>query len=282
MQRSCNTLDERDEVQFENIKPEMKNIFKGKREKRKKVEIQTEMEVKQRSGETDIDNIIDKNEAKIAKYNRAEEKDEESELEKINVEKLAIRSEKESKTIGANTKGVNSELDKKSDKLEPIGKLKEQKFEMASNQIIDNKNIKRKVAENEKVEIKEVNKVQHTKGEVKFVAITAKSEIELRESCDTEHEEYRSERKQKEQGREPIDKGKILGENEKPLKQKDQNKKVEQKKRKEERRNKKKNDYQMMKSENNQNVNKEGSLNEKGKKEKEKYEISQKQNMIIK
>ena len=195
MQRSCNTLDERDEVQFENIKPEMKNIFKGKREKRKKVEIQTEMEVKQRSGDTDIDNIIDKNEAKIAKYNRAEEKDEESELEKINVEKLAIRSEKESKTIGANTKGVNSELDKKSDKLEPIGKLKEQKFEMASNQIIDNKNIKRKVAENEKVEIKEVNKVQHTTGEVKFVAITAKSEIELRESCDTEHEEYRSERK---------------------------------------------------------------------------------------
>lgn len=33
----------------------------------------------------------------------------------------------------------------------------------------------------------------------------------------------------------------------------------------------------MMKSENYQNVNKEGSLNEKGKKEKEKYEISQKQ-----
>ena len=119
---------------------------------------------------------------------------------KINVEKLAIRSKKESKTIGANTKGVNSELDKKSDKLEPIGKLKEQKFEMTSNQIIDNKNIKRKVAENEKVEIKEVNKVQHMRGEVKFVAITAKSETELRESCDTEYEEYGRERKQKEQG----------------------------------------------------------------------------------
>ena len=71
---------------------------------------------------------------------------------------------------------------------------------MASNQIIDNKNIKRKVAENEKVEIKEVNKVQHMRGEVKFVAITAKSEIELRESCDTEYEEYGRERKQKEQG----------------------------------------------------------------------------------
>ena len=31
-------------------------------------------------------------------------------------------------------------------------------FEMVSNQIINNKNIKRKVAENEKVEIKEVSK----------------------------------------------------------------------------------------------------------------------------
>ena len=31
-------------------------------------------------------------------------------------------------------------------------------FEMVSNQIINNKNIKRKVAENEKVEIKEVRK----------------------------------------------------------------------------------------------------------------------------
>ena len=44
----------------------------------------------------------------------------------MKVEKLAIRLEKESKTIWANTKGVNSELDKKADKLEPIGKLKKQ------------------------------------------------------------------------------------------------------------------------------------------------------------
>ena len=29
--RSCNTLDERDEIQFENIKSEMKSMFKGKR-----------------------------------------------------------------------------------------------------------------------------------------------------------------------------------------------------------------------------------------------------------
>ena len=104
----------------------MKSMFKGKREKRKKGEIQTEIEVKQRSGDTDIDNIIDKNEAKkIAKYYGAGEKDKESELEKINVEKLAIRLEKESKTSGANTKGVNSELDKKSDKLKTKGNLKE-------------------------------------------------------------------------------------------------------------------------------------------------------------
>ena len=40
----------------------------------------------------------------------------------------------------------------------------------------------------------------------------------------------------------------------------------------------KKIDYQMMKSERYQNVNKEGSLNETGKKEKRKYEIPQKQN----
>ena len=57
---------------------------------------------------------------------------------------------------------------------------------MASNQIINNKIIKRKVAENEKVEIEEVNKVQHITREVKFVAITAKTEVELRESCDIE------------------------------------------------------------------------------------------------
>ena len=37
--------------------------------------MQTEIEVKQRSGDTDIDNIIDKNEAKkIAKYYGAGEK----------------------------------------------------------------------------------------------------------------------------------------------------------------------------------------------------------------
>ena len=50
---------------------------------------------------------------KVAKYYGAGEKDEESELEKINFEKLAIRSEKENKSIGANTKYVNSELHKK-------------------------------------------------------------------------------------------------------------------------------------------------------------------------
>ena len=66
--RSCSTLDERDEIQFENIKSEMKNIFKRKREK-KKVELQTEIEVKRRSGDNDVDNITDKNKAeKIAKY----------------------------------------------------------------------------------------------------------------------------------------------------------------------------------------------------------------------
>ena len=82
--------------------------------------------MKQRSGDTNIDNIIDKNEAKkIAKYYGAGEKPEESELEKINFKKLAIRSEKENKTIGANTKAVNSELNKKSDKFKPIQKMKE-------------------------------------------------------------------------------------------------------------------------------------------------------------
>ena len=60
----------------------MKNIYKGKKEKRKKGEIQTEIKVKQRSGDTDIDNIIEANEAeKIAKYYGAGRKDEESELE---------------------------------------------------------------------------------------------------------------------------------------------------------------------------------------------------------
>ena len=84
-----------------------------------------------------------------------------------------MRSEKGSKIIRANTKGVNSELDKKSDKLKPIRKLKKQKFEKLTNKIINNKNIRRKVAENEKVEIKEVSKVQQTTGEVKLVAIVA-------------------------------------------------------------------------------------------------------------
>ena len=55
----------------------MKNIFQGKGKKERKGEIQTKIEVKQRLGDTDIDNIIDKNEAKVKK------KDEESELEKI-------------------------------------------------------------------------------------------------------------------------------------------------------------------------------------------------------
>ena len=63
-------------------------------------------------------------------------KKEESESEKINFEKLAIRSKKESKKIGSNTKGVNSKLDKELDKLKTIGKLKKQKIEMVSNQII--------------------------------------------------------------------------------------------------------------------------------------------------
>lgn len=48
--------------------------------------------MKQKSGDTDVDNITDKNETeKIAKYYGAEEIDEKSELEKMKVEKLAIR-----------------------------------------------------------------------------------------------------------------------------------------------------------------------------------------------
>ena len=39
--RRYSTLDERDELQLENIKSEMMNIFKEKREKRKKGELQT-------------------------------------------------------------------------------------------------------------------------------------------------------------------------------------------------------------------------------------------------
>ena len=191
-----------------------------------------------------------------------------------NVEKLAIRSEKESKTSGANTKGINSELDKKLDKLKLIEKLKEQKFEMASNQIINNKNIKRKVAEHEKVEIEKVNKAQHTTREVKFVAITTKTETDLREICDIEDEEHESERKQKVQGRAPIDKGKILsGKRENFViegpKHQSRVEKTEAGKGQEE----KIFDYHVMKSEKHQNVNKGGSLNEKGEKEKGKYEI---------
>ena len=81
---------------------------------------------------------------------------------------------------------------------------------MVSNQIIINKNIQRKVAENKQIEMKEVGKVQHTIGEVKFVTVTTKTETELKESCDTEDEEHESERKQKLKGSESIGKGKIL------------------------------------------------------------------------
>ena len=75
---------------------------------------------------------------------------------------------------------------------------------MVINQIINNKSIQRKVPENKKVEIKEESKVQHTTGEVKLVGITTKTDIELRESCDTEDEEHECGRKQKVKGREPI------------------------------------------------------------------------------
>ena len=65
------------------------------------------IEVKQRSGDTDIGNISDKSEAeKIAKCYIAGKKDEESKLEKINFKELAIRSEKESKTTEAATTAV--------------------------------------------------------------------------------------------------------------------------------------------------------------------------------
>ena len=80
---------------------------------------------------------------------------------------------------------------------------------MVSNQIINNKNIQGKVAENNKVDIKEVGKVQHTTGEVKFVTITIKTEIQPRESFDTEDEERGCERKKKLKV-ESKDKGKIL------------------------------------------------------------------------
>ena len=121
------------------------------RGKKKKVELQAEHEAKQKSGESDVENIKDKNEAeKVARYYGAEELDEEDKLEKIKVEKLGVRLEKESKTIGSNSKGIKSALDKKADKLEAIGKLKKQKFEKISHEIINNENIKRKVPENQK------------------------------------------------------------------------------------------------------------------------------------
>ena len=56
---------------------------------------------------------------------------------------------------------------------------------MVSNQIIKNKSIQRKIPENEKVDIKEVSKVQHMIGGVKSVAITTKTEIEQREKVVT-------------------------------------------------------------------------------------------------
>ena len=68
--------------------------LRGKKEK-KKGEIQKKTEVKQRSGDTNIDNIMDKNEReKIAKYCRAGEKDEECELEKINFIKQSGKTPK--------------------------------------------------------------------------------------------------------------------------------------------------------------------------------------------
>ena len=51
---------------------------------------------------------------------------------------------------------------------------------MVSNQIINNKSVQRKVPGNEEVEIKEVSKVQHATGEVKFVAITTKTELRIK------------------------------------------------------------------------------------------------------
>ena len=118
-------------------------IYLRGKEKQKKGEIKTKVEVKQRPGNTDINNIIDKNEAeKIAKYYRAWKKDEENELKKMIFKNLAIRLGKISKTMGTNSKGVNSELNKESDKLNPIRKLKKQKFEMVSNQIINKKTSK--------------------------------------------------------------------------------------------------------------------------------------------
>ena len=63
------------------------------------------------------------------------------------------------------------------------------------------------------------------------MVITRKTKIKLRESCDTENEAHESERKQKVKRRKSIYqyiyiKERYWVENEKPLKQKDQNKKV--------------------------------------------------------
>ena len=115
-------------MKFDSKKSNLKwRIYlRGKKTKKKRSEWQTKIEVKQRSGDTDITDKIKAE--RITKYYGAGEKDEESELEKRNFKKLAISSEKENKIIGTNTKGINSELDKKSDKLKPIEKRKKQKF----------------------------------------------------------------------------------------------------------------------------------------------------------
>ena len=125
------------------------------------------------------------------------------------------------------------------------------------------------------MEIKEGRKVQHTTGEVQFVAITTKTETELTESCDTEDEEHDSERKQKVKKRESIDKGKILSGKREPfdIEGRKQERRVEKKEGGKEEEKKHLN-YQMMKTKKYQNENNGGRLNEKGKKEKGKYEIS--------
>ena len=70
----------------------MKNTFQGKGKKEKRWNT-VERWSKTRWGDIYIDNIIDKNETeKTAKYNGAGGKDEESDLEKINIEKHVIIS----------------------------------------------------------------------------------------------------------------------------------------------------------------------------------------------
>ena len=57
--------------------------------------------------------------------------------------------------------------------------------------------------------------MQYAVREVEFRFLTATKEIKVGEKYDTEHEEHKSERKQKAQGRKPKDKeGKILDETE--------------------------------------------------------------------